>query len=770
MKKLQAAVLLVIILLGLNYTSNGQASITFFKPKTKSIDTTETLNSLTKTGDYHQLNYKGDYSLLLDWIDGQFTGGNTPGFNRFNCSLFTARGDSISPVSGRNFDNPPCDVLVTKCNPPDANSSLAFTRISDLGYPLGTNYQQLSFQQRLPFLLSCYFAADGLNDKGLFAGLAYVPPVQFTIDPTKDTIFITRLVREILDHATNIDEANAIANSFNVFDAGINTISHHLLVADESGSSYTLEFVGGEFRSIEYSEPWHGLTNTAVYNVPAHQLQNLCWRYNTMYDYLEMKNGNISWMEGMNVLEQVHLGTPWSAIYDHEDNGIFVAINENYENISYIMVDDFSTRNYGAYELVGISLEDENENGVIEENEFVDLTLSITADFDSYGISGELTSTDPSVEILNPLSSFDDIVANQPSPNSSRAFSFKANSLSNPHNATFNLKITTAYGHEFDLHFKIFLGVGDILLIDDDTGADYENYYNSAFEELDIKANHYDIVLRGDVPLTMLQLYPNTVWFTGDASENTLTQSDQELLANYLDSGGNLFLTGQNIGNDIGESDFYADYLHAEHQQNTFPANVMQGINGDPYWGGNSISITGVGGANNQSSPGIILPLNGASKAYFFIPNEDHCSSVYYDGNYKLVYFEFGFEAVSKSSPELLSREELLELILGFFNFHVGIQHSLPPGEDFFYCSPNPFSAGTNIYFELASPAFLSISLHNLMGQHVQQIASEYFGRGQHTINWGLNKRSENIVQPGIYLLVINGSSINKTIKLVYYQ
>ncbi len=769
MNKLNKSIGLSIVLILVSLAVFGQASITFFHPNTKSIDTTETLNSLAKTGEYYQLNYQGDYSALLNWIDDQFTGGNTP-FNRFNCSLFTARGDSISPLSGRNFDNPPCDVLITKCNPPEANNSLAFTRMSDLGYTMGTNYMDLSIEQKLPFLRACYFAADGMNEKGLVAGLAYVPPVQFVVDPAKDTIFITRLVREILDHANTIEDAHSIANSFNVFDNGINTISHHILVADESGASYTLEFVNGEFKAVEYPEPWHGLTNTAVYNVTVQQLQNLCWRYNIIYDFLELKNGNISWQQGMDVLDQVHGNTPWSAMFDHENKGVFVAINEDYQNISHVLIDDFETSNWGNYYLENLSLEDENGNGIVEENELINLSLSITSDFDSYGISCEISSSDPSIEMINSTAEFEDITANLPSSNSSNPFCFKANSIDNAHQALIKLKINTVYGHEFELSFEVFLGVGDILLIDDDEGADYDLYYNLAFDELGIKANHYDLALRGELPETILQHYPISVWFTGDASENTLCTTDQDILADYFENGGNLFLTGQNIGNDIGNTDFYTNYLHAEHQQNTYAGDMMQGVNGDPLWGGTSVSITGYGGANNQNSPGIIHPVDGSYKAYFFPPNEDHCGAVYYEGNYKLVYFEFGFEAVSKNTPEFLSREELMEMILGFFDFHVGIAPGKQTRTEFFNCWPNPFSESTNINFHLNTPTFLSISLYNLMGQQVQQIAGEFFGAGSHTINWYPNTCPEICLQPGIYLMVINGNYIDKTLKVVYYQ
>ena len=365
------------------------------------IDTTSTINSLKKAGNYYQIEYSGDYNELLDWVDDQFTGGNLNFFKDFHCSLFTARGDLITPLSGRNFDNPPCDVLVGKYNPPDGFASLAFTRISDLGYSYGTNYLNLTFNQKLSFLLSPYFAPDGINEHGVIAGLASVAPVQYNSDPTKDTIFVTRLIREILDHAQNIEDALDIANLYNVFDGGVGVLSHHVLVADPSGQSMSLEFANGEFRAVQYPDNWHVITNIPVYNIPVPTLKNSCWRFNTIYNFMDERSGNITWQQGMEVLNQVHLGTPWSAIYDHFNKGIFVCIDAEYDNVSFVDIENYNTVNYGRFELQGFNVIDYNLNGILESSETSTLELSISAEFDSPGVNALLSTEDNAVQITN---------------------------------------------------------------------------------------------------------------------------------------------------------------------------------------------------------------------------------------------------------------------------------------------------------------------------------------------------------------------------------
>ena len=248
------------------------------------VDTLSTINSLQKTGDLYTMHYYGDYSDILDDMNQSMTGGAGNGSDNSAwmpsfCTLFSALSDPDSALLGRNFDNPFCQVLLTNYDPPAGYASLAFTRMSDLGYGLYADLDNLTFEEKLGLLRAVYFVPDGINECGLAAGLAYVSSVTYTPDGSKETIFVTCLIRKILDGARNIDEAATIANSYNVFDRGIGTISHHLLVADAWGRSAILEFDQGAFQVIENSTAWQVLSNIPVYNRSVSDLKALCWRY-----------------------------------------------------------------------------------------------------------------------------------------------------------------------------------------------------------------------------------------------------------------------------------------------------------------------------------------------------------------------------------------------------------------------------------------------------------------------------------------------------------
>jgi len=305
------------------------------------VDTLATINSFAPVGEFYQLDYSGDYSAILDWMDEQILGGKRPEFGRFNCSLFSANGEGQSPVFGRNFDNDPCDVLFARYSPPGAYASIAFTRMSDMGFPTGTNFENLTFSQKMPLLYAACFPPDGVNEYGLTAGLAYVPAVTVAIDPMKDTIFITHLIREILDHAQTPQEAFEIAKSYNVFDQAVNRISHHVLVGSPGNGSLILEYVNGQWMAFPTQTSWQVVTNTAVYNMSIEDLRNACWRYNTLYTILEENHGALSWDMGMLALDQAHVYCPWSAVYDMINPAAFIAINNNYSDIAWVDLENF---------------------------------------------------------------------------------------------------------------------------------------------------------------------------------------------------------------------------------------------------------------------------------------------------------------------------------------------------------------------------------------------------------------------------------------------
>ncbi len=169
-----------------------------------------------------------------------------------------------------------------------------------------------------------------------------------------------------------------------------------------------------------------------------------------------------------------------------------------------------------------------------------------------------------------------------------------------------------------------FAGVpngASILIVDDDGGSQYETYYAESARALGLLPVSYEIPLNGDGPgADVLEQYDFVIWFTGDEYRNTLTPFDQANLSSYLDSGGALLMSGQDIGFDIGQTDFYQVYLHAQYVSDNANGKILAGSS---IFSGLlvDISLTNGDGAGNQYFVDAVLPFGSA--AAFLIDYQD---------------------------------------------------------------------------------------------------------------------------------------------------
>ena len=120
------------------------------------------------------------------------------------------------------------------------------------------------------------------------------------------------------------------------------------------------------------------------------------------------------------------------------------------------------------------------------------------------------------------------------------------------------------------LHVPVWLGVRpapttDVLLVDDDGSgfgvglADYAATYQSALDGLGVSYDYLDVTQEFFPAALDLYAYRSVVIFTGDNdSFNTsgFFPADQDALAQWMDSGGRLLMTGQNIAETSDSNTF----------------------------------------------------------------------------------------------------------------------------------------------------------------------------------------------------------------------
>lgn len=328
----------------------------------------------------------------------------------------------------------------------------------------------------------------------------------------------------------------------------------------------------------------------------------------------------------------------------------------------------------------------------------------------------------------------------------------------------------TYYTKETRIYFEIvnhFEPQGDILLIDDDQPRRYttypndpwfwvevmpdfphyrdvENYYEQALQDNNImrvdqsggekkyKVWHVENEdgsnapgegRHGEVIYDVLSRYIGegkvVIWFTGNDWLTTLKQKERDAIQQFLNNGGKLFITGQDIGYNIGSTPFYQNVLRARYVQDNIRLYNIDGISIDDLSGQfENIVITGGDGAYNQYWPSEIDPQSGASPIFLYDPagagggqrNSSGCAGIkYYDQstNGAFVYLSFGFEAINNRDGYSNGRKLVLKKILDWLGAPTptGVFRAVP-GDGEVYLSwvfPNPTDTNILILYKVGT-------------------------------------------------------------------
>ena len=203
------------------------------------------------------------------------------------------------------------------------------------------------------------------------------------------------------------------------------------------------------------------------------------------------------------------------------------------------------------------------------------------------------------------------------------------------------------------IQVRVWNKIPPILLVDDDQGDNYETYYEQALHDLGYQKGvdylYWNTSLNGTPPRSLLDRVVIVVWFTGDDFTFTLTSMERNVLAYYLARCGQLFISGQDIGFDIGDTSWYETWLKALYVQDDTGIDSVSGVSGTIF-GGVSYELTGTDSADNNNWPDEIDPLDGAFSVLYYGTNASMEGGIAYDGDYRLVYMSFPFEAINGSS------------------------------------------------------------------------------------------------------------------------
>lgn len=210
-----------------------------------------------------------------------------------------------------------------------------------------------------------------------------------------------------------------------------------------------------------------------------------------------------------------------------------------------------------------------------------------------------------------------------------------------------------------------------ILLVD--SGAWYYDsqidYYRQALDELYYAYDLWAVNDPGnDVP-TAENLLPYDIvfWSAPQDSPGYLNASDA--LVTYLEDGGYLFLSGQNVAyyddyDPFVYAPYFRDHLKASFVRDGTEIFNLTGVAGELF-DGLAFTINGSGGAENQESPDEISVLDSdfASSIVGYEGDGSAGQQVGYCLPYRAIFLSYGFEAIS----DPLVRREVISRSIAWF-------------------------------------------------------------------------------------------------------
>jgi len=326
----------------------------------------------------------------------------------------------------------------------------------------------------------------------------------------------------------------------------------------------------------------------------------------------------------------------------------------------------------------------------------------------------------------------------------------------------------------------VALGKAEILFVDDDGGKDYEQFFMNAFVQMDVFINTWDEKVRLNPPSITANDHSILIWSTGDTRENTLNHDEQQAISNYIDSGGQVIICGQNIGYDLMENGdetdslFYTEVLCAEYISDSDNVSVLTGQPDDSVFKGALVSLQGSLGTTDPISADVIQAIFPSKGIINFGGRQDKRAGIGWsdpNGTSGVVYMTYGLEAVK--GPYDTTATNLLYRCLSWLDLVTEVEqcneNTFPTDFMFYPNYPNPFNPGTKIRFDVPEVQHIKIEIFNVLGQRIHVLWDGLKQAGSHEINWNGCDASGNEASSGIYFIRFkteNRTFFRKAIKM----
>ena len=266
---------------------------------------------------------------LLNWIFKRHLYGIRPQIEveKYGCAAFAAVTPEGEHLFGRNFDYPETDTLLVYSHPEGCYESIG---VADLGiFGVGANYPVSPDSPigKLLMTVTPYVIVDGMNEKGVGAGILELTTQETHQDKGKPDLLIFCAVRAVLDKCASVDEAIKLLSSYDMHsDLGG---TYHLFITDKSGRYVVVEWLDGEMVTVEHP----CCTNSVIAPGKHYGEGSPDERLATIEQSLG--KGAVTEKDAMAILEKVKNNrmTEWSCVYNLDNFTVSICLDSDYSKV-----------------------------------------------------------------------------------------------------------------------------------------------------------------------------------------------------------------------------------------------------------------------------------------------------------------------------------------------------------------------------------------------------------------------------------------------------
>jgi hypothetical protein len=278
-------------------------------------------------------------------------------------------------------------------------------------------------------------------------------------------------------------------------------------------------------------------------------------------------------------------------------------------------------------------------------------------------------------------------------------------------------------------------------------GTGFESCANDAIQSGAVRLDDYDAV----------------IYFCGDDSEREESVSTTELLLlmEYLEEGGKLFISGSEIGYDLGrpgrpDADLFTYLFRAEYAGDDAGVLSCEGAPGTLFSGIVFPYGTETSETYTEDWPDFVLPRNQSTAALYYQGTQLVAAVAYtgpmsvtdsggtqpgtmapaQDSLAQVVYCAFPVETITGSA----ARAEIVGRVLEYFGIP-SVPLAVPPEGtprvfSLWQNYPNPFNPITHFQFSVADRERTILKVYDLLGREVATLVDEVKDPGTYMVPW----------------------------------